>query len=114
MLAIYTRQRLQRIEAHSSTTKRHFARFQDNQKHHVTEGGREQSTNTSREPGIRLHQSRHRHTGNSTCDYSADCHPVRNNEMLKIDKCSYDEERNKNPVRDRHLPWKTFPDCQEK
>ena len=33
--------------------------------------------------------------------------------MLKIDKCSDDQERNKNPVRDRHLRWEPLPDRKE-
>jgi hypothetical protein len=34
--------------------------------------------------------------------------------MFEIDKCSNDKERNKNPVRDRHLPRKALPNRQEK
>ena len=34
--------------------------------------------------------------------------------MLKIDERSYDQQRNKNPVRDRHLPWKHSPDREKK
>ena len=34
--------------------------------------------------------------------------------MLKIDKRSDDQEGNKNPVGDRHLPREHFPNCQEK
>ena len=34
--------------------------------------------------------------------------------MLKIDECSYDKQRDKNPVRDRDLPWEPLPDRQEK
>src|SRR5215469_3232491 len=34
--------------------------------------------------------------------------------MLKIDECSYDKQRDKNPVRDRDLPWEPLPDRKEK
>ena len=33
--------------------------------------------------------------------------------MFEIDKCSNDQERNKNPVCNRHLPRKGLPDDQE-
>ena len=34
--------------------------------------------------------------------------------MLKIDKRSDDQERNENPVRNRHLPREPLPDRKEK
>ena len=34
--------------------------------------------------------------------------------MLKIDECSYDKQRDKDPVRDRYLPREPCPDRQEK
>ena len=34
--------------------------------------------------------------------------------MLKIDKCSDDQERNENPVHNRHLPREALPDREKK
>src|SRR5262245_14178849 len=34
--------------------------------------------------------------------------------MVEIDKRPNDQERNKNPVRNRGLPRKTLPDCEKK
>src|SRR6266487_91374 len=103
-----------RIEPNPFSAKGHFARFQHNQEDDVSKRSREQSTKTSCEPRIGPHQSRDNQTANHARDCSADCYPVWNNEMLKSDECPYDEERNKNPVRDRHLPRKAFPSRQKK
>ena len=34
--------------------------------------------------------------------------------MLKVDECSYDKQRDKDPVRDRDLPRESLPDREEK
>ncbi len=112
--AFCPRERRRRIESNPFSPKSDFARFQDNQKNDITEGGREHSAKAGREPRIGSHQSWDRRTANGARDYSADRYPVWNNEMLKIDKRSDDEEGNKNPVRDRHLPREAFPDCEKK
>src|SRR3989442_3957933 len=112
--ALCPRERRRRVESNAFSSKSHLARFQDNRKDHITKRSREQSTKTSCEPRIGSHQGRDSQTANDARDCSADCYPVWNNEMLKIDECPYDEERNKNPVRDRHLPRKAFPDRQKK
>src|SRR4030095_252151 len=60
-----------------------------------------------------LHQSRNNNAEGDARDCSADFHTVRDYEMLKIDKRSDDQERNENPVRDRHLPRESLPDRKE-
>src|SRR5438067_1599566 len=69
---------------------------------------------TSSEYRISAHQTRHKNAANYAGNYAADCHTVWNNEMLKVDKGSYDKERNKDPVRDRYLPREPLPDPQKK
>src|SRR4030095_3740656 len=63
---------------------------------------------------MRTHQLRYRHTGNESDDDSTDRHAVWNDEMFEIDECADDQERNKNPVGERHRPRKTLPDGEEK
>src|SRR4029077_7777095 len=53
------------------------------------------------------------HAASHARDCAANRYAVRDNEMLKIDKGSDDQERNKNPIRDCHLPRKPLPDRQE-
>ena len=38
---------------------------------------------------------------------------VRNNEMLEVDECSNDEQRNEDPIRQRDLPGKVAPDGEK-
>ena len=102
------------IETNSFFSKSDFARFQNNQKNHVTEDSREQRTNTRSDSRIGVHQSRYCQASSEPRDYPADRHPVWNDEMLKIDKCPDDKERNKNPVRDCHWPGEALPDREEK
>src|SRR5205823_2333334 len=70
-------------------------------------------TNACGNPRIRFHQSWHRRTAKDACKNAADRYAVWNDEMFEIDKCSDDQERNKNPIRNRHLPGKALPDNQE-
>src|SRR5438132_1074648 len=102
------------VETNSFFPKGDLTRFQNKQKNQITEHSREQGANAGGDPRIRFHQSRYCQAGNEPRDYSADRDPVRNDEMLKIDKCPDDEERNKNPVSDRHWPGEALPDCEEK
>ena len=102
------------IKSNPFPSKGDLARFQDNQKDHVTKRGSQNSAKTSRESRISAHQTRHKNAANYAGNYAADCHTVWNNEMLKVDKGSYDKERNKDPVRDRHLPREPLPDPQKK
>ena len=112
--ALCPRERRRRVESNPFSAKSDFARFQDNQKDHITKRGREQRAKTGREPRIGSHQSRDSQTANNARGGSADCYAVWNNEMLKIDKCPDDEERHKNPVGNRHLRRETLPDRQKK
>src|SRR5207248_11161184 len=102
------------IETNSFFSKSNFACFQNKQESQITEHSREQGTNAGGDPRIRIHQFRYCQAGNETRDYSADRDPVRNDEMLKIDKCPDDEERHKNPVSDRRWPREAVPDREEK
>ena len=113
LAAFGPRERHRRVEPDPFPPKRDFARLQNNPKNHITERSREQCANSGRHPEIRFHQRRHNHAASDARDYSADGDPVWNNEMLKIDKRSDDQERNKNPVSDRDLPWETLPDRKE-
>src|SRR4029453_9555371 len=102
------------IETNPLSSKGDFARFQNDQKDRVADRSPKHGANAGSQPRIRVHQSRHRHAGNDSRDDPANRHPIWNDEMLKVDKCSDDEKRNENPVRDRHLQWKTLPDREEK
>src|SRR5205814_770775 len=97
------------VETNSFFPKGDLTRFQNKQKNQITERNREQGANTGGYPRIRIHQPRYCQAGNETRDYSADRYPVWNDEMLKIDKCPDDKERNKNPVRDCHWPGEALP-----
>src|SRR5437667_4136528 len=113
IFAFHPRKWRRRVETNPFPSESDLACLQNNQEDYVALGSREQRTNTGSNPRIRLHQSWHGHTDNNTRDYRADSDPVRNNEMLEIDECSDDEERNKNPVADRHLPREGLPDREK-
>src|SRR5439155_752467 len=72
------------------------------------------SSSISSHARICLHQSWNNNAASNARDCSADCHTVRNNEMLKIDKRSDDQERNENPVRNPQLPGEPLPHRKEK
>src|SRR6266704_5651996 len=85
--ALCPRERRRRVESNPFSSKSDLARFQDNQKDHVTKRGGENSAKTGRESRIGAHQSRYNNTANYAGDDATDCYPVWNNEMLEIDKC---------------------------
>src|SRR5438477_7899826 len=95
------------IETNSFFSKSNFACFQNKQESQITEHSREQGTNAGGDSRIRIHQSRYCQANSEPRDYSADRDPVRNDEMLKIDKCSDAEERQKHQVHDRQWPAET-------
>src|SRR2546426_942359 len=105
--------RRRRVETNPLSSKSDFARFQNDQKNRVAQSSREHGADARGKPRIRIHQGWDCHAGKDACDYPADGHPVRNNEMFEIDECSDNEERNKNPVADRHLPREGLPDREE-
>ena len=102
------------VELDSFSAKRDFTRFKNDPKNHVAERCSQRSANTSCHARICLHQSWYNDTASHTHDCSADCYAVWNNEMLKIDESSDDQERNENPVCNRHLPRELLPDRKEK
>src|SRR5206468_6740479 len=105
--------RRERLKSKPFWPESDFARFSHNPQDHVTQSGREKRTNTGRKAGIGSHQSWNSDTESDAGDYSADRYPIRNNEMLEVDKRSDDKERNKNPICDRHLPRKALPDREK-
>ena len=102
------------IETNLFPSKGDFARFKNDQKDHVAEGSAKDGANAGSQARIRFHQSRYSHAGDDSRDDPPDGHLVWNDEMLEIDKCPHDEQRNEKPVGDRHLPWKALPDREEK
>src|SRR5436309_8010919 len=114
VVAFCPRERRRRVELDPFSAKSNLSRFQNDPKNHIAERSGQRGANTGCHARICLHQSWNNNAASHARDCSADCHPVRNNEMLKIDKRSDDQERNKNPVRNRHLPREPLPDCKEK
>src|SRR5262249_24498064 len=102
------------VELNSFSAKRDFTRFKNDPKNHVAERRSQRSADTSCHARIRLHQSGNNHAASHASHSSTDGYAVRNNEMLKVDKRADDQEGNENPVRNRHLPRKPLPDCEEK
>src|SRR2546430_8393496 len=105
--------RRRRVETNPLSSKSDFARSQNDKKNRVAQSSREHGADARGKPRILIHQGWDCHAGNDARDYPADGHPVRNNEMFEIDECSDNEERNKNPVADRHLPREGLPDREE-
>src|SRR6266852_4079369 len=102
-----------RVETNSLFAERDFAGFQNNQKNEIAKPSREQRTNCGRDSRIRTHQFRHGEAGDKSRDRPTDRHLVRNDEVFEIDKRGDDNERNKNPVSQRHLPRKALPDREK-
>src|SRR2546430_14386904 len=85
------RSRRWRFESNPFSPESDFACFQNNQEDHIAKSSCEQCANAGCEPRIGLHQSRNGETAGKTRDYSADCYPIWNNKMLKVDESSDDE-----------------------
>ena len=75
-----------------------FIRFEHDPKDRVAERSRQRGANTGCHTRIGLHQSGNNNAASHARDCSADGYAIWNNEMLKIDECSDDQERNENPV----------------
>lgn len=56
---------------------------------------------------------RHNQAAGNARNNSANCYPVRDNEVFEINEGSNDQERSEQPVRDCRLPWKVLPDRQK-
>src|SRR5215475_8160314 len=82
------------VELDPFSAKSNLSRFQNNPENHVAEGSGQRGANTGCHARICLHQSWNDNAASHARDCSADCYTVRNNEMLKIDKSSDDQERN--------------------
>src|SRR4030095_696742 len=114
VFAFCPRKRCRTVEFDSFPAKRDLSRFENDPENHVTERSGKRGANTGCYPRICLHQSWNKHAASHAGDCSADCYAVRNDEMLKIDESSDDQERNKNPVGNRHLPGEPLTDRNEK
>src|SRR5262249_15582112 len=114
VVAFCPRKCCRRIEHDPFSTKSDFTCFEHDPKNHIAEGTGERGANTGRYTRIGLHQSRNNDAAGHPCDCSADGYAVRDDEMLKINERSDDQERNENPVRNRDLPREPFPDRKEK
>src|SRR5438477_825164 len=106
--------RRRRVELNPFSSESDFSRFQNEQKDHVAQSSCQQRTDARSEPRICFHQSWHCQAGNDSRDDSADRYAVWNDEMLEINKCPDDQERNTNPIGDGHLPGEALPDREEK
>src|SRR6266404_6576430 len=102
------------VETNPFSSESDFPRFQNEQKDHVAQSSCEQRTDARSEPRICFHQSWHCQAGDDSRDDSADRYPVWNDEMLEINKCPDDQERNTNPIRDGRLPGEGPPDDEKK
>ena len=114
VVAFFPRERRRRVERDSFSAESDLSRFEHNPEDHVAERSRQRGANTGSHARICLHQSWNNNAASNARDCSADCHTVRNNEMLKIDKRSDDQERNENPVRNPQLPGEPLPHRKEK
>ena len=114
VVAFYPCERRRRVELDPFSAKSDLSRFEHDPENHVAERSGQRGANTGCHARICLHQSWNNNAASHARDCSADCDAVRNNEMLKIDKRSDDQERNENPVRNRHLPREPLPDRKEK
>src|SRR4029453_7868638 len=114
VVAFCPRERRRPVELDPFSAESDLSRFEHDPEDHVAERSGQRGANTGSHARICLHQSWNNNAASHPRDCSADCHPVRNNEMLKIDKRSDDQERNENPVRNRHLPREPLPDRKEK
>src|SRR5207244_11191177 len=103
----------QELELNPHSPKTNLPHYKNDKKHNITQNCGHKRTTARRNPGIGFHQSWHRRTANNASNNAADRYAVWNDKMFKIDKCSNDQKRNKNPVRNRHLPRKGLPDDQE-
>src|SRR6476620_6959693 len=102
------------VELDPFSAKSDLSCFEHDPKNHVAERSGQCRANTGCHARMCLHQSWNNNTASHARDCSTNCDAVRNNEMFKIDESSDDQERNENPVRNRHLPREPFPDRKEK
>src|SRR5262249_52153629 len=112
--AFYPCERRRRVELDPFSAESNLSRFQNDPENHVAERSGQRGANTGCHARICLHQSWNNDAASHSRDCSADCYPIRNDEMLKIDKRSDDQERNENPVRNRYLRRESLPDRKEK
>ncbi|KAG0505357.1 MAG: hypothetical protein Udaeo_13150 [Candidatus Udaeobacter sp.] len=103
-----------RVELDPFSAKSDLSCFKHDPENHVAERSGQCRANTGCCARIGLHQGWNNKAAGHARDCSANCDAVRDNEMLKIDKRSDDQERNENPVRNRHLPREPVPDRKEK
>src|SRR5438067_5926717 len=103
-----------RIEPDPFFAENFFAGFEHDPQNDVTEqsGKRRGEKGTAAAGGV--HQLRDNETGDDAGDRPADRDFIRDNEMLEVDEGGGDEERDEDPVRDRHFPRESFPDAKKK
>src|SRR5262245_45404701 len=113
VVAFCPRKRCRPIELDPFSAKRDFSGFKDDPKNHIPKCSGQSGAHTGCYGRLCLHQSRDNNAAGDARDCSADCYAVGNYELLKIYKRSDDQERNENPIRDRHLPRESLPDRKE-